>query len=792
MSLTPTNCTRAIVTRRIAGALVAAVVLLAIAPQAAEAQGFTRVGPVGFGGYPAWYQDKSGLAMEFCSPLTQPELDGGWCLLLTGDTTAPETFPSPFFDEHFYWAGSADASTQMPNGGKALLVLALEGAFAVGPVIQGDQIVFGRVRIRVDPLPASGTYVVYTPFGKYTFPNQNAGDRLFFTEDIGIQCPPGDFTCALQSKVGFLLPSATPGSAEMPPVSAGNPNPGGLATPTPYPGTAKMYIADPARVGPATGSPLDPFLGSDGQLHNPNVFRVEGPDGFVAETANFSLMGRIFQGAMSGRVSVDRASYARTATAQKVDVFATGHPSRQARTPAGPTPAATLPQLQYYDAPCVANLDANGDVLSWSAPPGSATQMVGAGTSYWGQSQPAAIPAEVCVMQINAVDGSGQTVPAFFPAVLGDQVFITEALFDPQNQSLSVKATSSDQLTPPALTVVGFGDLVNGQYLTPSAAPLIGPPAKVRVTSSARGANEFQVSTGVGGTGPGATVPSAVNDSKTVAEDSGTSVIRVLDNDTVGGGPIPAGSIVSLTALPRLGSALVDVDGTIRYTPNLNANGLDSLTYTVAVNGLVSNVASVTVTITPVNDPPVAVNDSFSAVANAQVSLPVLANDLDVDGAADLVTAANLTQPVPSTAVAAVVGNAISFIATAAGTYTFTYKPRDAAGAVSANTATVTVIVGASETVTITLAEYRRNQGRLRITGTVSPATNPPQRLEIRWANGTNTVSVVATPVADAVGNWAIDIRGATGIQNPDGTGATQVRVTAPAGGNATRPIAFR
>ncbi|MFL5277647.1 MAG: hypothetical protein ACJ79T_14310, partial [Myxococcales bacterium] len=44
-----------------------------------------RVGPVSnapsIGGFPTWYQDKTGLALEFCDMLNQSELTGGWCLL---------------------------------------------------------------------------------------------------------------------------------------------------------------------------------------------------------------------------------------------------------------------------------------------------------------------------------------------------------------------------------------------------------------------------------------------------------------------------------------------------------------------------------------------------------------------------------------------------------------------------------------------------------------------------------------------------------------------------------------
>ncbi len=64
-----------------------------------------RMGPtVQANGYPGWYQDSTGLALEFCTPLNMDELNGGHCLLLPPNlTTVPEVFPSNFFDEHFYW-----------------------------------------------------------------------------------------------------------------------------------------------------------------------------------------------------------------------------------------------------------------------------------------------------------------------------------------------------------------------------------------------------------------------------------------------------------------------------------------------------------------------------------------------------------------------------------------------------------------------------------------------------------------------------------------------------------------
>src|SRR2546426_2108771 len=70
--------------------------------------------------------------------------------------------------------------------------------------------------------------------------------------------------------------------------------------------------------------------------------------------------------------------------------------------------------------------------------------------------------------------------------------------------------------------------------------------------------------------------------------------------------------------------------------PAPNFNGTDSFTYKASDGQAQSGVATVTITVTPVNDPPVAANDdSYTTPEDTQltVSAPgVLANDSDVDG----------------------------------------------------------------------------------------------------------------------------------------------------------------
>ncbi|MFL5398107.1 MAG: hypothetical protein ACJ79P_09440, partial [Myxococcales bacterium] len=180
--------------------LSAAVLMLGLAfPARAELE---RVGPTSndprVGGFPAWYQDKTGVAIEFCAPINQAEADSGHCNLVAGDAIAPESFPTNFFDEHFYFVASADLAPA--NGGRALIVLALESAFVTN-VVQGDQVMFARIRIRLDPVPATGTYRFIHPYGEELV-DAVSGDRIFATDDAGLSAPGGSFEGATHGRMG--------------------------------------------------------------------------------------------------------------------------------------------------------------------------------------------------------------------------------------------------------------------------------------------------------------------------------------------------------------------------------------------------------------------------------------------------------------------------------------------------------------------------------------------------------------------------------------------------------------
>jgi hypothetical protein len=388
----------------------------------------------------------------------------------------------------------------------------------------------------------------------------------------------------------------------------------------------------------------------------------------------------------------------------------------------------------------------------------------------------------VCVKDGTARDANGNIIPSYIPQVVTDEVTISQALYDPSAGTLTVAASSSDVTAPPTLTLAYAGfraDLVNGQVVVPG---VLAPPSEVQVLSSYLGVNRYQVSTGFSAGAPSpAGVPVAVNDTFTFLEDSGPQSLAILANDSNA-----AGGTVALVAAPRLGAASVNADGTVTYTPNLNASGTDSFTYSVTVGTQVSNTAAVTLNITPVNDPPVAVNDTAATSINVPIAISVLANDIDPDGAADMVAAVNVTQPAAGASIT-VAGGTVTFTATAAGTYTFTYQVQDSAGAISANAATVTVNVAGAEAISIAQAAFVTSKGRLRVSGTISPAAGQTLRIDVVNSAG-SVLSTPATAVpSDAAGAWALDIRGVT---LP--AGASAVKVTSSNGTVSSLALTFQ
>jgi len=141
--------------------------------------------------------------------------------------------------------------------------------------------------------------------------------------------------------------------------------------------------------------------------------------------------------------------------------------------------------------------------------------------------------------------------------------------------------------------------------------------------------------------------PVAGNDAYSVNEDAVLTIAApsgVLANDS----DIDSASLTAaLVSGPAHGVLSLNTNGGFTYTPAANFNGADSFTYKANDGSLDSNLATVSLTINPVNDAPVAGNDAYST--NEDVPLivvpasGVLANDSDIDSAS--LTAILVTNP---------------------------------------------------------------------------------------------------------------------------------------------------
>jgi hypothetical protein len=138
---------------------------------------------------------------------------------------------------------------------------------------------------------------------------------------------------------------------------------------------------------------------------------------------------------------------------------------------------------------------------------------------------------------------------------------------------------------------------------------------------------------------PGNDAPVAVDDSLSTAEETAGQV-DVLPNDTD-----LEGDSLSVTGSTNgaHGTASCDAAGTCTYTPALDYTGADTFTYTVSDGNGGTDTGTVSVTVTNVNDAPVADDDALTTDEETPGNVSVLVGDTDVDG--DTLTVANPSDP---------------------------------------------------------------------------------------------------------------------------------------------------
>ena len=114
--------------------------------------------------------------------------------------------------------------------------------------------------------------------------------------------------------------------------------------------------------------------------------------------------------------------------------------------------------------------------------------------------------------------------------------------------------------------------------------------------------------------------PTAVADAYTLGKNNALTISGsgVLANDTDLDGD-------SLTAIkitdPTHGTLTLNANGGFTYTPASNYFGADTFTYQASDLQLGSNVVTVALTVTPVNDAPVATDDAYNTPLNAALTI---------------------------------------------------------------------------------------------------------------------------------------------------------------------------
>jgi VCBS repeat-containing protein len=213
------------------------------------------------------------------------------------------------------------------------------------------------------------------------------------------------------------------------------------------------------------------------------------------------------------------------------------------------------------------------------------------------------------------------------------------------------------------------------------------------------GVDSFTYRAGGGNTATVTITVAAINDVPSAADEAYT-----LDEDQTLHVPVPGmlnnaadidGDLLTanLVSAPRHGTLTLNADGSITYTPDANWHGVDHFTYTVSDGSADSNLATVTLTVNPTNDEPVAEADSYRVAAGQELAVGVagvLGNDGDVDG--DRLTVTLASGPSHGALVLNADG---SFTYTPAAGFSgidqFTYQVSDGVSVSAATTVTISV-----------------------------------------------------------------------------------------------------
>ncbi|KPG98873.1 hypothetical protein [Pseudomonas sp. RIT-PI-r] len=406
------------------------------------------------GGFASWYQDTHGRTLDLCLSKalssrvpSAPGAPSYMCSLLPTpgvfDDAQPIVFPSNFPDEAFWFTGETTL-VDAARGIDLTYVSAIEAAFAAEEPVEGDQVSFARIRIRVD-VPTAGTYVITHPYGVDVFNIDTPGRRAInMTRDIGIGTPK-TYDGALKGDIGPFLRSVN----------------GPYTETNPLTGAAEQFVGDPNLSEAVTGSPF-----------NTNYVRIEGPNGLDLRATTFAVSGKLSTVVRPTPMIAQRSTYSRkagdSAPVAQQDVFVLAPPAPGTAAITSSTP--------------VLNMTEANSTGSWYA-------------------QASANPTLPTTLQVTADNhlAIASSTPTTLPMALTDLVVIQSAQYSLSSGQLTVVASTSGEPSPPLPTATAGSGAAIGALGGASAVKTLAtgispiPPSRVRVTSSNGGSDTEEV-----------------------------------------------------------------------------------------------------------------------------------------------------------------------------------------------------------------------------------------------------------------------------------------------------------
>ncbi len=319
----------------------------------------------------------------------------------------------------------------------------------------------------------------------------------------------------------------------------------------------------------------------------------------------------------------------------------------------------------------------------------------------------------ITVLSYTIADGYGGTATATVTITVGTNsipVAVNDAVTTPQGIAVDADVLANDTdgngdaLTiTDAVVTTGSGTAlaVNNKVRFTPTPEFVGTAKITYTIDDGRGATATAVLTV---TVIGNTAPIAVAESYTVAEDEVLALPAggVLANDSDADGNALTAILVSSTTS---GTLTLEANGAFTYTPGANFAGADSFTYKASDGALTSAQVTVALTVTPVNDAPVAQGESYTATQGSvlHVSTPgLLQNDSDAEG--DVLKAV-LVGEVSHGALSLNAGGSFLYLASGgfSGDDSFSYQVTD--GSATSGVVVVTIHVAPSNSVPVATAD---------------------------------------------------------------------------------------